>query len=85
MQDILKRDVLTIGMKKYYIIKGELEYVEDWIDVKIKIPKNARVDDPEYPKCNECGGKLSMINSCHYSRKCAECGSKFVDMRYKLI
>ena len=83
MQDIIKRDVFTIGMRKYYIIRGDLEYVEDWSDVKMKVSKDAHIDDPEYPKCNECGGKLFIINYGNYSRKCVECGSRFMDMRYK--
>ena len=83
MQDILKRDIITIGMRKYYMIRGSLEYVEDWIDVKIKIPKKAQVGDPEYPKCNECSSELSMANYSNYNRKCVECGSKFIDTRYK--
>ena len=84
MQDILKREVFPIGMKNYYIVKGDLEYVEDWVDIKMQIPKNAHIDDPEYPKCNECGGKLSIINKSNYRRKCCGCGSRFMDMRYKL-
>lgn len=83
MQDILKRDVFIIGMTKYYIVRGNLEYVNDWVDVKIKIPKNVNVDDPKYPKCNECGGELTDVHNSNYARKCVVCGSRFMDMRYK--
>ena len=82
----------------FFVVRGRQVLADESDDVYINIPPDAVADlgggatrtticntgSPDYPKCFDCGGELvdAEAGRAPGSRDCADCGSRYADMRW---